>query len=479
MIAGWTWRASAAKQSHAPPSAHDTVLDAATVIGMGDRAFVGATALDDSGLTLALAPALTPSGVETSPSFFHGFATRPQLLARGLVTLADVTATRYFQYVPDSQRDPVLTAHGDRLRAECFSACNGVYARLDLLGSGFDGGEIAYGTTNVDIGMATRQVLGAVGRNETLHLDVGADHLRMTTPERTAIERKVEMPDRWVRALGNVAELHHGTVRAFELDAVAARALLASVPAATAAGRSGWLTPGRGGARLLPRRTPGSVHLAGLHRLSALRRMLPHVRGLVVHGPADGGAGPVVVQVELPDARLVLGLTEEVWRGHSGEGSLLAELSDARVADDADLVAVLLAFEPVVEVDRLVRDSGLDAARVRAALAALATSGRVGWDCDDGAWFHRELPHDPDRVEKDNPRLRAARRLVEDGAVSAAAEPGTWTVRSRGDDHRVRLDLAADDPVAGARCTCTWYLQHTGGRGPCKHVLAVWIEERP
>ena len=63
-------------------------------------------------------------------------------LARGLLVLAVITSTRYFNYAPDAQREPILSAQGDRLRAECFSACNGVYARLDLLQSGFDG-EIA------------------------------------------------------------------------------------------------------------------------------------------------------------------------------------------------------------------------------------------------------------------------------------------------------------------------------------------------
>jgi hypothetical protein len=82
----------------------------------------------------------------------------PQTLARGLLALADITATRYFNYTPVAQRDPVLSAQGDRLRAEVFSACNGIYARLDLLQSGIDG-KIDFGTTNVDIGLQLRTAL--------------------------------------------------------------------------------------------------------------------------------------------------------------------------------------------------------------------------------------------------------------------------------------------------------------------------------
>lgn len=157
------------------------------------RSFRSSSTLDADGLALALAPALTPSGITAYPSFFHGFATHPQVLARGLVTLADVTATRYFQYTPTSQRDPVLTAQGDRLRAECFSACNGVYARLDLLATGFDGGEIGHGTTNVDIGADMRRALTAMRRTDLVHLDVGHEGMRVATLDTHAVERPVDM----------------------------------------------------------------------------------------------------------------------------------------------------------------------------------------------------------------------------------------------------------------------------------------------
>lgn len=435
---------------------------------MDTRTFAGASGLADGGLALALAPALTPEGVRAAPSFFHGFATHPQVLARGLVALADITATRYFQFTPTSQRDPVLTAQGDRLRAEVFSACNSVYARLDLLGAGFDGGEIGHGTTNVDVGNATRQVLTNISGTDLLHVDIGLDEVRLATLEATAVERRVEMPERWVRALGNVAEMHHGLAPAFHLDAAGARAFVGTIPAATATGRSGWLAPGRGGARLTTRPSPDAVPVSGLNRLAAVRRLLTHVQGVTFYRPGAGDTDGVVVEFALPSARLVVGLTGEAWRGHSGEGSLLSGLAGESAVADADLVSAVLAFEPVVDVARLARETALSEARVRDALSVLASSGRVGWDLHDAAWFHRELPSDAARVERDNPRLRDARRLVDAGSVRR--HDGGWLVTS-GD---------AEYAVGGSppdRCTCTWYLTHGRDRGPCKHVLAARILE--
>lgn len=434
-------------------------------------------AAESARISLALAPALTPAGIDPAPSFFSGFATQPLVLARGLLALGDITATRYFQYVPTTMRDPVLTANGDRLRAETFSACNGVYARLDLLAAGFDGGDIALGTTNVDLGPESREVLTAVRRAELLHVDVGGDGLTLATPAAHSVERPVNMPDQWVRALGNVAEIHRRLVPRITLTAAQARAFLTAVPAATATGRTVWLVPSREGVRIGSRPAPGAVSVAGLHRLSAAKRLLTHVTGLTVYGPGPGTpeTGASAIVIELPSARLTLGLTAEPWRGHSGEGALLAALAADEVLADAELVSALLAFEPVLDVARLGRDTGLSEQRVRGAIAVLAASGRVGWDLADAAHFHRELPDDPGRVDRDQPRLVAARALAAAARVEAARTdkaPGrSWVVRGAepGQDSVVR-------EVAGElRCGCTWGLTHGSGRGPCKHILAVRI----
>jgi hypothetical protein len=169
----------------------------------------------------------------------------------------------------------------------------------------------------------------------------------------------------------------------------------------------------------------------------------------------------------------VLGLTPETYRGYSGEGALLPALAGPTVTEDADLVSVVLAFEPVIDVPRLAGSTGLTERRISDALAVLAASGRVGWDAHDEAWFHRELPADADRVDKDNPRLVAARKLVAEGAVKPwTGESDVWAVRSGDTTYRVRLDPNDDQT---AMCTCTWYLRHGGGRGVCKHALAVQL----
>lgn len=102
----------------------------------------------DALLGLETSGGSTPSGAEKHPRFFSGFLTSPRAAARFLLAVADVAGARYHQPRPAPSRDPVVTGNGDRLRFESFSACCGVYARLDIGRAGLDGARTGHGTTN-------------------------------------------------------------------------------------------------------------------------------------------------------------------------------------------------------------------------------------------------------------------------------------------------------------------------------------------
>jgi hypothetical protein len=223
--------------------------------------------------------------------------------------------------------------------------------------------------------------------------------------------------------------------------------------------------------RLAATPAPGAVCLPGPQRLQALLPLLPHASRLRAYGPVASAASRELAsawELELPGMRLVIVLSPEVRRGFSGEGTVLDALAGAEVAADADLVAALLAFEPRVEVGELGDRSGLPAHRVRAALAQLGTSGRVGYDLAEAAYFHRELPYDPALVEAASPRLRAARALADSRAVRL--DDGLAVVTIGGHAHRV--GFSADGAVF---CTCQWWAKYRGSRGNCTHVLAAGL----
>ncbi|MBA9004694.1 DprA-like winged helix domain-containing protein [Thermomonospora cellulosilytica] len=430
-----------------------------------------------SGLTgdllgLSTSGGTTEAGPQAHPHFFSGLLTQAAPAAAGLLALADVAQARYHQPRPTAMRDPVVTCNGDRLRMESFSACCGVYARLDVLEGALDGEVVARGTTNVDVNGPLREALARVGGSDPLHLAVGADELAVTTLDGAVVEKKVPLPQRWLRGFAEVQVIASGFDLRAELGRNEAVRFLRGLPRQP--NLVLWAAPAGRSLRTASRAVPGAVCLAGPHRLATLLPLLRFARALRVYGPPVAtGSAPVASawELELPGMRYVLTLSPEVYRGFSGEGAVLDALATDEAADDADLVGALLAFEPRVEPDLLAERSGLPIDRVRAALTQLGTSGRVGYDTAEAAHFHRELPYDPDQVAAMNPRLRAARALVDEGAVRFT-EPGLAVVTSDGRPRQVRFD---GDRVS---CTCPWWADHRGSRGPCKHALAATLARR-
>lgn len=425
-------------------------------------------------LTLATSGGRTAAGPATHPVFFDGFLGHPEQAAAALLAVAKVARTRF--YTPPGMlaailraADPVVTSNGDRLRFESFSACCGVYARYDALPGSLDGNLLDTGTTNVDFNPPMRDALARIGGLEPLHLQVGEDVV-VRTLDAEVTEKKVPLPERWLKGFAEVQLASAAVAPAFDVAASEARRFIRSLPS-SGSRKPVWVVPGGRGLRITTRPTTDGVSLSGLDRLKPLEPLLRFARSLRGYAaPHDPHGATGLWELELDDARLVLSLSPESSRGFSGEGGVLWDLASEQSADDADLVSALLAFEPRIDVARLSAESGLTEDRVTRALGRLGAAGRVGYDAAEAAYFHRELPYDADRLEAMHPRLRDATALVEADAVRLDGE--TAYVRSADTEHVVRRNAEGD------RCTCPWYAKHKGSRGPCKHVLAADLLRR-
>ena len=372
-------------------------------------------------LMLATSGGRTAAGPAAHPVFFDGFLGHPEQAAAALLAVAKVARTRF--YMPPGMvaailraADPVVTSNGDRLRFESFSACCGVYARYDALPGSLDGTVLDTGTTNVDFNPPMRDALARIGGLEPLHLQVGEDVV-VRTLDAEVTEKKVPLPERWLKGFAEVQLASATVAPAFEVAASEARRFIRSMPS-SGSRKPVWVVPAGRGLRITTRPTPDAVSLSGLDRLKPLEPLLRFARSLRAYAaPHDSQGATGVWELELDDARLVLALSPESSRGFSGEGGVLWDLADEQSSDDADLISALLAFEPRIDIDRLSTESGLSTERVTRALGRLGAAGRVGYDAAEAAYFHRELPYDAERLATMHPRLRDATALVEAGAV--------------------------------------------------------------
>ncbi|MCB1248753.1 MAG: SWIM zinc finger family protein [Acidimicrobiales bacterium] len=399
----------------------------------------------------------TAGGCDAHPWLAEGFVASPRPVARSLLLVAKVAATRF--WMPPSMvaaavaaADPVVTVADEVVRFESCSLCCGVYCRLDLDADAFDGVLHRPGTTNVDLNPPVRAELARVGGRDPLRLAIGNDALEVTTLSGSIVERRVPLPARWVRGFAEVGVAMAGLEPVATLGSAHARRLLDSLPASAGRGVS-WVVPAGDGLRLASRAAPGGAPVGGPERARVLRDLAPFVRSLTVYGDrrSTAGTSTTVWSVGLDGARVSIALSPSASRGFSGEGGLLLALARAHDGSGAAVRANDPVVRPLDEVQR-------------------ALAGRAGYDVDRASWFARELPFDRAALAGRVRRLRDAQDLVADGGVAVTA-PGTARVASGEAVYGVRL-------VEGRwRCTCPWWGRHGDERGPCKHIVATVLAE--
>ncbi|HLK58648.1 MAG TPA: SWIM zinc finger family protein [Chthonomonadaceae bacterium] len=419
---------------------------------------------------------LTTSGVGEQPAlFFRGNLVRPRLCADLLLALVRVVHSRFC--LPPNMlarikvlSDPVITCGEDRLRFETFSACCGVYGRVDLLPEAVAGSLLATGTTNVDFNPPMRAALAQLQDSEPAALTVGAEAVDLESGGQTQVERKVALPLRWLKGFVEVQAHQARMIQRFEVSGAEARRFLQGLPRQGTSGLAAWVARVGPGLRLSMLGGPGSVRVGGIERLRLLEDIVRHAHILRAYGAADSEAS--AWEVDCGMARMFVVLSPETWRSFSGEGQALSHLAETLPAASVECVRQALGWQPRVNVVALAQRCALEPARIESALARLGARGLVGYDLAEGAYFHRELPFDLSLVEALQPRLTAARQLLADGGVQLITDtPERIEAWVRGADCEYHVRITPEARL----CTCPWLAKHPDDRGPCKHILAVQL----
>lgn len=406
---------------------------------------------------------------EQSPYFFEGKMAEPVALTRMFLVLSDIVRTHFFMPLPEAALDPVFTSNDSALRMEGFSACCGVYARIDMQPDAFGASVKSRGTTNVDFNDPMRAALRTVAHGDSISLAVGRDEVAMDFDAQRVVEKKVKLPLRWVKGFGEVQAFQTRLVQRFEIPAPAALRLLRSLPA-TNSKSTMFVTGSDRAPRITVKQPRDGVAFKGAHRVTVLMPLLAMASSLRVYEDPQTGASAWEVVTDA--ARFLLVISPEPYRAFSGEGQLLAALGGARQEQFVSEVRSQLLWQNEIDTTEVAETLGVGVEAVEQALAALSARGCAGYDVNTRAYFHRELPFDFERVEAMQPRLKSARKLIEAGGLSVRGNSANGTeVLVPGTDVMHVVTLSPD----GDQCTCPWYAKHQQTRGPCKHILAAQL----
>ncbi|MEL1245251.1 SWIM zinc finger family protein [Flavobacterium sp. DGU11] len=400
------------------------------------------------------------------PCFFWGNLTEPYLTSRCLLTLSKVVRSS-FTPIPPRMLDPIVSAGTGQLRFEGFSSCNGVYARLDLLEDAIDGEFIASGTTNVDFNEPMLNALNAVKKEEKMILGVGSKNVTVSTEKGTVTEKKVTLPARWIKGFTSVQLYLADMEEKFTLNRIQIIQLFQSIPKGTAKGEF-YLTQRANKFMWSPVESKDAVRFGGVARLRLLDGISTYFQTMSIYQSKDGES--VAIVAGLGKMRFTLALSPDNYRGFSGEGNVLesmaSEVPEAWVRAMDSLLKSNEQFDPtMLSVEHDVAFDTMDSLT-----ASLSSMGLLGYDLHNHQHYYRRLPFRAERILSLNPRLKNAKKLIdENGVVFTSKEPGNIEARVEGTG--VKHTVIIQNELS--KCTCDWFTKHQDKRGLCKHILAV------
>lgn len=459
------------------------------------------------------------------PVRFHGRLVRNVPLFRFVLRALGEAIWSNETWTADGDRlgwvlDPVITVHPDRLFFEAFSQDRSVYAMVVANPAMFaTEGEIVTGTTNIDFTAWLWGALGELRSSRETWFRVGAHGVELkTTGAGGRFERKVDVPDDWVRGFLQVsgAMAMPGTrITARPADLLAAirflrytkskvspRALRYEFnpgePARIVLEPWEHIVPLRGAEHgYTERRT---IRTWGRRRLKLIEPLLPFAESVDIH--LKGRGLPSFYVVRLPDLTFVLGLSG--WGGRDWADSGDFELLTGGSAADSTLIpGVRERLENALHATpaQLARDLGESPEAIWRACERLCRQGRVMFDAESREFRHRELfdqPIDEAKFFPPDDRLERARALVAQRAIPfARCEPQEtrktrqlrtpngpvtreivyrdWRVTGGVGSEKTELVVNDTGRILFGTCTCAHFQEHLLGRGPCEHMLALYL----
>jgi hypothetical protein len=415
--------------------------------------------------------------------------------------------------------DPVITIHPDRIFFEAFSQDQSVYAMVIADREMFaTDREVITGTTNVDFSAWLWGALNELRSSRETWLRIGSEGFEVKTQGAGGrFERKVDVPDNWVRGFLQVssAMAMPGTrITVKPSDLLAAIRFLRYTKAKVSPRALRYeFQPGedaeivlepwehsiklRGAAHNFTE--PRIIRTWGRRRLKLIEPLLPFATKVDIY--LKGRGLPSFYVVKLPDLTFVMGLSgwsEQTWT-ESGSFDLLGDT--AMVPDEiVSLVHQQLTSRFHASVKDLAASLNLDPALVWRAVERLCRQGRAVFDVELRDFRHRELfeqPPDEAKLFPPDERVERAAALLSTGSVALTrCEPQEtrktrklktpdgpttreiiyrdWLVGGSVANEKTEIVVGDSGRIIYGTCSCAFFQDNLLGKGPCEHMLAMF-----
>ena len=407
------------------------------------------------------------------PSFFYGRIKSAFEVSKCFSALAK-TVGSHFAITPGQLiylKDPIVSVGNRELRFEAFSACNSVYARVDISSDGIDGEFLHSGCTNIDFNDQTIKAFNAVSQSDKLFLGVGSREVQFITDNHNTIEKKVSLPDRWIKGLGNVQVYLSQMEHLFKLSRIEAIQLFKTLPSTPIKGDY-YLSKNSFGYIFSPSYRTNSLAIGGVHRLGLLRNLILSIDSLRIYKAGDEQS--VAIVLEFKNAHMTFLFSKSVFRGFSGEGKNLDNLINKVPIEWIKGINKLFQTNESFNPTLLSIENNIGFKTMEELKSSLSGIGLLGYSLIDNSYFYRKLPFKLERLRSFNPRLENAEKIIRnEDAVIIEKTSDYLKAEVKGSGGVAHTVIRKNDNY---HCTCNWYTNNKNDRGFCKHILAVQIK---
>jgi hypothetical protein len=403
--------------------------------------------------------------------------------------------------------DPVISVHPDAVIFEAFSLDESSYGRVSIPSDLLETfGDVQYGTTNIDFSQALADEIYRVRSYRPAWLKVAFEKVELSTAVGSNVEKKIDLPESWVRGFLQVQsaatlegidlELHSQTMSRvlYELDRKKEKESPRSLRFILKKGEKIKIIIDPWNIEITDPTVykgeqEGEIRLWGRRRLFVLKDLLPYTERVNVKLLGTGMPSYWTVQMPESGHRFDLGLsgwTDNNW-ANKGNFDLLASSGSAKNVDMQKVEQVLmqqLAVTPAQIADIL----NIKQANATFALQELAKNGQAMYDHLTRTYRWRQLLQQDIKLteNEEDERLKYAVELIKNKSVEILNRQkldGGLTEYSIGVQGKnfykpvIQLDL--DGRIKSADCGCSFHRRNKLRQGPCPHIMAsvLWISK--
>ncbi|MFA8450356.1 MAG: hypothetical protein ACEPOW_06660 [Bacteroidales bacterium] len=389
--------------------------------------------------------------------------------------------------------DPVISVHKDSVIFEAFSLDESLYGRVSVPNKNLECyGDTEYGTTNIDFSQTLADELYRVRNYRPAFLNVNYHEVSMNTSLGTSVEKKIDLPETWVRGFLQVqsASSLDGVDFKMNSNTLADIISILEQKKEKQAPRSLRFQFEKGKkVRILiePWNIEiqdsiiyngdfnGEIRLWGRRRLSVLKDLLPLAKEVQVK--MLGSGMPSYWSVCIQGHRYDIGLsgwTANDW-ANKANFDLLAS-TGAKNKDAEQKAEQIICNKLILKPDELAELAEISISEATTALQELCKKGKVMYDHITDYYRYRKLiQHE---IETDNKeeeeRNSYAYNLLQQNHLHVLESENLYhkyCVKGK-KDFITEIFLDKDHKVQKAICTCSYYKQNKLRKGPCAHLVA-------